>query len=77
MPYITSIERSGIEKGYREGLRDAIAAALALKFGPSGKRLMTRVNKIDDVGELRALLKAGVSAESLQEIRDRLPPRQR
>jgi hypothetical protein len=72
MPYITSIERSGMAKGLREG----IAAALALKFGATGKRLVARVNKIDDVDELRALLNAIAPAETLKEIRDRLPPRQ-
>ena len=71
MTYITSIELSGMAKGLQEG----IAAALLLKFGTAGKRLMPRVRKIDDVDELRALLKAIPSAENLQEIRDRLPPR--
>jgi hypothetical protein len=71
MPYITSIERSGIAKGLKEG----IATALALKFGAAGKRLMPRVHPMHDVEELRALLKAIPGAASLQAIRDRLPPR--
>ena len=84
MPYITSIERSGMERGLQqglqqgrqEGLQEGIAAALAAKFGTSGKRLMPRVRDIRDVEELRALLQAIPSAESLKGIRDRLPPRQ-
>jgi hypothetical protein len=79
MPYITSIERSGIEKGrqegLQEGLQEGIAGALAAKFGTAGKRLMPRVRAIHDVDELRALLKAIPDAPSLQDIRDRLPPR--
>jgi hypothetical protein len=79
MPYITSIERSGIEKGRREGLQEGlqegIAAALAAKFGAAGKRLMPRVRAIHDVEQLRALLQAIPDAAGLQEIRDRLPPR--
>ena len=80
MPYITSIERSGMERGLQqgrqEGLQEGIAAALAAKFGTSGKRLMARVREIRDVDELRALLQAIPSAETLKEIRDRFPPRQ-
>ncbi len=76
MPYITSFERSGMEKGEREGLQKAIATVLATRFGTAGKRLMPRVRKIGDVEELHALIKAIVSAENLQEIRDRLPPRE-
>ncbi len=79
MPYITSIERSGIEKGrqegLQEGLQEGIAVGLAAKFGTAGKRLMSRVRAIHDVDELRALLKAVLAAPSLQDIRDRLPPR--
>jgi hypothetical protein len=80
MPYVTSFERFGIEKGLQqgrqEGLQEAIVAVLALKFGTAGKRLKTRVNEIRNVDDLRALHKACLSAETLQEIRDRLPPRQ-
>jgi hypothetical protein len=72
MPYITSVERSGIKKGLREGLREAIAAYLEDKFGAPGKRLMARVRKIQDVDELRALLKLIRSASTLQEVREHL-----
>jgi hypothetical protein len=79
-PYITSVERFGIEKGLeqglRQGLQEGIAAALAAKFGTAGKRLMSKVRTMQDVEALRALLKAIPSAETLQEIRDRLAPPQ-
>ncbi len=74
MPYITSIERSGIEKGLEQGLREAIARGLAKRFKAAGKRLLPRVRAIQDLEQLRALLDACFSAENLQEIRDLLPP---
>jgi hypothetical protein len=76
MPYVTSFERSGMEKGSRDAFREAIALALATKFGSSGKRLMPRVRGINGVEELRALLMAILSADNLGEVRDRLPPRE-
>jgi hypothetical protein len=76
MPYITSFERSGIEKGLRhgrqEGFQEAIATVLTAKFGKADKRLMAKVREITDVEKLRALLEAIPGAEKLQEIRDRL-----
>ena len=43
MPYITSVERYGIEKGRQEGLQDAIEDVLAARFGKAGKRPMKKV----------------------------------
>jgi len=75
MPYITSIERSGREQGRQEGLQEAIGASIVKKFGAAGKRLLPRIRAIRDLQQLRALLDASLSAETLQEIRDRLSPR--
>jgi hypothetical protein len=72
MPYITSVERYGIEKGLQQGLQEAIADVLEAKFGKAGKRLMKKVRGIGRPDELRTLLKACLAAETLQEIRDRL-----
>lgn len=74
-PYITSIERSGIEKGKKEGLLKAIGTALATKFRASGKRLMPSVRQISDLDELHALFKVILSAKTLSEVRDQLPAR--
>ena len=39
MPYITSIERMGIEKGYLEASQKNIATSLQIKFGAPGNAL--------------------------------------
>lgn len=58
------------------GLQACIAIALSVRFGTAGKRLMSRIRKLDDVGVLNDLRRASASAQSLQDIRDRLPARQ-
>ena len=73
MPYITSIERMGIEKGYLEDIQKNIATSLQIKFGAPGKRLVSRVRKINDLDQLEALFEAVLKAENLAEIRALLP----
>ncbi|MBY0522636.1 MAG: hypothetical protein K2R98_04535 [Gemmataceae bacterium] len=81
MPYISSIERSaiqkGLERGREEGLREGLLAGLALglelKFGARGKRLMARVRRIEDVAALQSFQLALKSAASLDELRKTLP----
>ncbi len=72
MPYITSVERWGIEKGRREGFLESLAAVLESRFGASGKRLMSKVRDVPDDNKLKALLRTAAAAESLKEIRDLL-----
>jgi hypothetical protein len=80
MPYVSTFERYGIEKGFQQGLQlglqESIVIILSARFGLAGKRLRTRVNEIHIIDALRTLLKACLSAETLQEFRDRLPQRQ-
>ncbi len=72
MPYITSVERAGREKGLQQGLLKGVAVALALKFGKADKRLLAKVNAIQSVKELEDLLEAIPGCSNIQEIRDRL-----
>ena len=76
MPYITSVERFGIELGHRqglsEGLQKGIAIALAAKFEKVDKRLIAKVRGITKVDELEALLEAIPGCQKIQDFRDRL-----
>ena len=85
MPYITSVERIGIEKGrreglqegrrdglqdgLREGLRESIELGLGLKFSSAGLRLLPEVSKIEDVAVLRAIQEGLKRVNTLEELR--------
>jgi hypothetical protein len=65
MPYITSVERSGI----RQGLLEGISLGLKLKFGDSGNSLKPEISDIRDVEQLRAILKRLETADTLSDLR--------
>ena len=65
MPYITSVERSGI----RQGLLEGISLGLKLKFGDSGNSLLPEISDIRDVEQLRAILTGLETADTLDELR--------
>ena len=73
MPYVTSIERLAKEEGQREGARAellrTIRTGLKDKFGSPGLRLMTKVRAVEELRRLRALARALMKAESLQDFR--------
>src|SRR5262249_34325514 len=76
MPYVTSIERFAIKKGREQGLRkgalEGIAANLKAKFGAAGRRLLPKVQAIQDVKKLRALNRALPSMGTLEEVKQML-----
>ncbi len=65
MPYITSIERFGIQKGLLEG----IESCLKVKFGAAGKELMPEISEIRDHVLLSKILKRIVKADSPDQVR--------
>lgn len=77
MPYLSSLERRGLERGRAEGraegLREGIALALEAKFGQPGRKLMPRIRQIGDVAELRGLVKAIKTAKTTEDVRRSLP----
>ena len=76
VPYVTSFERmarrEGKEEGLREGLLEGIALALAAKFGSRGSKLVPRNKSIQDIEELREVMRTIQTATKLEEIRRHL-----
>jgi len=65
MPYITSVERSGI----RQGLLEGISLGLKLKFGNEGNSLLPEISEIRDVEQLRAILAGLETSDTLDGLR--------
>ena len=88
MPYITSIERKGIEKGREEGIREGIregmregmrkgilegiALALDSKFGQPGRKLLPKIRALTDIAALRAIGRTIKKAKTLEDVRRHL-----
>jgi len=81
MPYVTSIERMAIERGRQEGLeeglgqglvaraREDVIEVLRLRFPQAPAELFEQLQSITDEGALRDLLRAAVTADSLEAFR--------
>ena len=65
MPYITSVERSGI----RQGLLEGIELGLELKFGTEGLAILPEISGLADVEQLRAILAGLKTVNTLSELR--------
>lgn len=73
MPYVTSVELIGIEKGKQsgriEGILAGIAAILEVRFGSDGLRSLPELDGIQDPERLSSILKGLKSASSVEEAR--------
>ncbi len=69
MPYVTSGERIGIEKGVKQGILKGIEAVLEVKFGNEGNSLLPEISQIQDVDVLEAILNGIKTKNTLEEIR--------
>jgi predicted transposase YdaD len=83
MPYVTSIERMAKEEGMQEGrqegreegraaeradLLEIISEGLTAKFADAGKKLATRVRRCPDIGRLKLIARALITAKSIKEV---------
>ncbi|WP_414624965.1 cytosolic protein [Calothrix sp. CCY 0018] len=74
MQYITSFERSGIEKGKQEALLKGIEISLEVKFGSEGLNLLPEISQIDDVTQLENILEGIKTESSVSELREIYQP---
>ncbi len=65
MPYITSIERSGIEKGELKNARESVIEVLETRFENVPETLTNTLNQINDIQRLKQLHKRAILIESL------------
>ena len=70
MPYITSIEQIGLEKGEQIGIvksaKESIITVLETRFGNVSTNIVDAVNQIDDIQSLKQLTKTAVLIDSLE-----------
>ncbi len=76
MPYITSVERIGIQKGIeqsqqqmRQILLESIELGLELKFGSEGLSLLPEISLLEDVEQLRAIQAGLRTVSTVEELR--------
>ena len=76
MPYITSIEQIGIEKGIQQGLlqkaKEDVIGILETRFAEAPQSIIAAINDINDLSILKKLLKRTITVGSLEEFEERL-----
>jgi flagellar biosynthesis/type III secretory pathway protein FliH len=93
MPFLSNIERWSMERGHKkgkeegkregkqeglaEGLHEAIAIGLEHRFGAAARALLPRIEAIQRLDRLRALVAALSAASSMEEFAAELRPRRR
>jgi hypothetical protein len=72
MPYITSFERLGHERGVTEGIvqnrREVILEVLEVKFGEIPTEVIQKINQIEDPSLLKTLLRQAIALGSVKQF---------
>jgi hypothetical protein len=72
MPYITSVERHGIEKGIQEGrlqaLRESVTDLLEARFPPVPEAIRAQIMAVEDSARLKEFLQRAAIASSMEEL---------
>jgi len=64
MPYITSVERMGMEKGMRESVIDV----LEIRFENVSSELVDEISQIQDTSLLKNLLRQAITLDSISDF---------
>ena len=75
MPYITSVERIGMERGLLEDGREMVLEALDERFGEVPSFIYTAVNQIEERDTLKFLHRRAIRCASLEEFKQTLDER--
>ncbi|WP_028325418.1 hypothetical protein [Desulfatirhabdium butyrativorans] len=70
MPYVTSVERQGIQRGVLLTFREAVVNVLEARFGAIPKSVKNGIGLIDDPDLLKMLLGKAVVASSLKDFKE-------
>ena len=80
MPYVTTVEKRGIEKGIQQGIqqgvqqgiilnaKEVIIEALELRFGKIPPPITEKINEINDPSKLRDLHKKAIQAANYEDF---------
>jgi len=69
MPFIDAFEEIGMEKGLSQGRLEAIETVLELRFPAATGELMSEIRHVDDLEQLKNILRAAKTAASPDEVR--------
>jgi hypothetical protein len=68
MPYITSVERLGIQQGIQQAVREDVLDILETRFARIPQSVVEAVNRIENPAILKILLKRAIIVGSLEEF---------
>ena len=68
MPYVTSIERQGLEKGHRRGLLEGIESVLEVRFGKESASIMPKIRKVTSISKLETILQRSKTVDHLEDL---------
>ena len=68
IPYIISIERSGIEKGKLENQRESVIEVLEAKFNTIPPELKDTINNLEDISFLKQLHRDAIFISRIEDF---------
>ncbi|MCL0068705.1 hypothetical protein M1N42_03045 [Thermodesulfovibrionales bacterium] len=76
MPYVTSVEKIGIEKGMQQGMlleaQDMLMEVLTERFGSVSGELSEQIKRIDSRKRLKNLIRQALRVKSFDEFGEKV-----